>query len=602
MLVFVIKEDSVEMTNDELLFDNFDATKLSDTTLLWPQRLDVIVELGLIFAKDATEKASISAADILKRHFRANMVAIFYKKGQQAFRFCLAGSSFPISLQANRWDDFVKPLDNSRQITRLKSFTIPGFERRLTYGIAFRLIVSNIDIGGVFLGRNTKDWTLEEEVVLSKIAELLSPIIDIRREREREEAERKAAENALARSEKHLRQFFEESLDMIYSADSKDTIIDINSAGLKLLGYNTKAPVLGKPMLELVNDPSSRKTFFEKIRKNGSVEDYEIVLRKRDGSLAYCVESAHATLDKNSNVSSINGIIKDLTDRITNERELWAANVELIELNEKLKKTQSLMVQQEKLASIGQLAAGIAHEINNPIGFLKSNHASIFKYLDIFHSIWKDALASGDHRLAVINQKNDLDILFSDLEAIKSESDEGFLRIIKIVADLMNFSRVDSSDSYGLYDVNAGIRSTLTVAKNIVKYVADVQLDLSEVPQILARGGEINQVILNIIVNAAQAIEAQKRADKGEIRIKTDASEDWLRLMICDDGPGIPDGIKEKIFDPFFTTKAPGNGTGLGLSVSYDIIVRRHNGKISCESTPENGTIFTIELPILPIK
>ncbi len=169
---------------------------------------------------------------------------------------------------------------------------------------------------------------------------------------------------------------------------------------------------------------------------------------------------------------------------------------------------------------------------------------------------------------------------------------------MRIVGNLKNFSRTDQGAEFELYDVNEGIASTLVVARNEIKYVAETRETLGDLPRIMARGGEINQVILNILVNAAQAIESQKRTEKGLIEIETRLEGEWVRIVIRDDGPGIPDGNLTRVFDPFFTTKEPGKGTGLGLSISYDIVVTKHGGRLSAESEPGKGSSFIIELPI----
>jgi len=148
------------------------------------------------------------------------------------------------------------------------------------------------------------------------------------------------------------------------------------------------------------------------------------------------------------------------------------------------------------------------------------------------------------------------------------------------------------------YDLNEGIKATLVVTRNAIKYDADVETDLSQLRLIYCHSGQINQVLLNILVNAAQAIKTQERDDRGTITIRTYASDDGVVCEISDDGPGIPAEVVSKIFDPFFTTKPPGKGTGLGLSVSYGIIVNKHNGELLVDSTVGEGTKFTIKLPI----
>jgi signal transduction histidine kinase len=272
-------------------------------------------------------------------------------------------------------------------------------------------------------------------------------------------------------------------------------------------------------------------------------------------------------------------------------------NLELAEANLKLQKTQNLMVQREKLASIGQLAAGVAHEINNPIGFLKSNLIMLEKYFGKIEKYWGD--------LQLDNQEDDInpersrvmEKIFDEAKAIFSEGRDGFDRIVRIVGSLKNFSRVDSQAAMCSFDLNAGIESTIVVAWNEIKYVSELRKNLGDIPHIKANGSEINQVILNIIVNAAQAIGNPPRDGKGLIEISTRMEGDNVIITIHDNGPGIPKDALNKVFDPFYTTKEPGKGTGLGLSISYDIIVNKHSGAIWVESEQGLGTTFYISLP-----
>jgi two-component system, NtrC family, sensor kinase len=204
----------------------------------------------------------------------------------------------------------------------------------------------------------------------------------------------------------------------------------------------------------------------------------------------------------------------------------------------------------------------------------------------------------GSVTVGEIEKRLDLPSMFAEFDQLFAESDEGFARIVRIVANLKSFSRVDQGGEFELFDVNGGIESTLVVAWNEIKYVAVIKKELGELPRIKARGGEINQVILNLLVNAAQAIESQKRSEKGLIAIETSLRGDRVRIVVNDDGPGVPEAISTRIFDPFFTTKEPGKGTGLGLSISFDIIVTKHRGSLKLESRPGQGTSFIIELPV----
>jgi two-component system NtrC family sensor kinase len=558
--------------------------------------LKTSAELCTIFAQDDSEKANVAAVDILRRHFEAQGAALFYVNGRDDFRFCLAGSEYPISLPEARWRQSIGPVGSGA--VRFGPWAVPGFGETLEHWISIVLYSSGSALGHVLLGKGGEAWSEQDELALIAIADTISPIVSVRIERERIGVERREAELRLAKNERRLRSFFEDSRDMIYTSNPLDIVTAVNAAGLALTGRKRKADIEGRPFSALALNASDRELFLRRIRKEGYVEDYEIVLKKEDGGTVFCLDTAHTLKGPAGEIVEIQGIVKDITDRIKNEGELWKANLELAEANMRIQQTQAIMVQQEKLASIGQLAAGVAHEINNPIGFLKSNNAMLKKYVGKLRSAWEEARETAGLGLGAIEERRGLPALFDDFEIIFAESAEGFSRIITIVGNLKNFSRIDQAAEYGLYDVNAGIENSLVVAWNEIKYVAEVRKDFGELPQIKARGGEINQVVLNILVNAAQAIEAQKRSEKGLIEIETRRKGAQVRIVVRDDGPGIPEDARTRVFDPFFTTKEPGKGTGLGLSISYDIIVTKHGGSISVESEPGRGTAFIIDLPI----
>lgn len=278
---------------------------------------------------------------------------------------------------------------------------------------------------------------------------------------------------------------------------------------------------------------------------------------------------------------------------------------------EKLKRTQSQLIQKEKMAGIGQLAAGVAHEMNNPLGFVTSNFNMLGEYvkrlLDLiaaYREFVQGMSGDGDEeikeailQLRQLEKQKKLAFLLEDLEPLFSESKEGLARVGEIIKALRIFSRVDVANQYEDYDLNAGVETTLVVARNEIKYVADVNTDFQNIPTAKAIGGQINQVLLNLLVNGAQAIKSAQLADKGMIRVSTFVDGEYIGCSITNNGPVIPQEIQNRIFEPFFTTKPIGEGTGLGLSISYDIIVNQHGGKISFVSTLEGGTIFTIKLP-----
>lgn len=268
-----------------------------------------------------------------------------------------------------------------------------------------------------------------------------------------------------------------------------------------------------------------------------------------------------------------------------------------------LKDTQSQLIHSEKMASIGQLAAGVAHEINNPVGFVKSNLGTIHDYFQDLISLVRAyesmgaTMANGEDpapflpEISRIREEMDLDFILDDHKAVITESLEGMDRVGRIVSDLKDFSHMNAVELEPA-DINQCIESTLNIAWNELKYKARIIRDFHPLPEVLCVPQKLNQVFMNLLVNAAQAIEKQ-----GTITIRTRAAQTTVTVAIEDTGSGIPEDVLPKIFDPFFTTKPVGKGTGLGLNISYNII-RKSGGDIRVESTPGSGTTFLVEIPI----
>lgn len=270
------------------------------------------------------------------------------------------------------------------------------------------------------------------------------------------------------------------------------------------------------------------------------------------------------------------------------------------------KALQAQLIQSEKLASIGQLAAGVAHEINNPTGFVMSNLGTLKGYVTAFRKTLAayDALAAAaadgnGHdmhgalaRVKEIQQEEDLAYIMDDVDGLLGDSLDGMERIRDIVQGLKSFARIDENERMKEADINEGIEATLKIVWNELKYKCTVNKELGPLPRILCNLGQLNQVFMNLLVNAAHAIP-----DQGEITIKTEATDDQVIVRISDTGSGIAPESIPRLFDPFFTTKPAGKGTGMGLSISHGI-VEEHNGTITVDSQLGKGTTFTIRLPI----
>jgi len=273
---------------------------------------------------------------------------------------------------------------------------------------------------------------------------------------------------------------------------------------------------------------------------------------------------------------------------------------ELEKAYSELKASQSAVLQREKMASIGQLAAGVAHEINNPMGFITSNLGTLGKYTKKLTEFINDQTAlctsvQKDELMETLQEKRKklkVDYILDDLDALITESLDGAERVKRIVQNLKTFSRVDESE-YKDADINECIESTLNIVWNELKYKATMHKEYQSLPPVKCYPQQLNQVFMNLLVNAAHSIEKQ-----GEITIKTWNGNGFINISISDTGCGIPAENVDKIFEPFFTTKEVGKGTGLGLSISYEII-KKHKGDIMIKSEIGKGTDFTIRIPLV---
>lgn len=420
----------------------------------------------------------------------------------------------------------------------------------------------------------------------------------------------KNLKDRLCHSDIPFRSVFDQLPDMMWICRQDGRLVEINSAGVKLLAYDSRNDILSRDYLYNLFQNHKNYLMWQKLMaKQGYVHDFEATLVRKNGSIVPVEITACPIRDEADRVYAYAGIARDITSGVKNVMDAHKKNVELIDSLLSVRNAQPKLIQQEKLASIGQLAAGIAHELNNPIGFISSNFTSLRSYLRVIKEyivvceqslgLYSDQGQSSNvgSKIRSFRDEKKLDYILGDIENLVKESMEGVYRITEIVTSLRNFSRTDNETKIESYDINEALESTLVVAKNEIKYVADVEKEFSVVPRIECIGSEINQVLLNILINAAQAIESQRRSDRGLIRIRTYADPESLYCEISDNGPGIPQDIVSRVFDPFFTTKDVGEGTGLGLNISYDIVVHKHHGELSVRSEEGKGATFTMKLP-----
>jgi signal transduction histidine kinase/CheY-like chemotaxis protein len=426
--------------------------------------------------------------------------------------------------------------------------------------------------------------------------------------------ERKRSEQLLWESRGKLNAILESIGDPMIMLDKNLSITWSNGATRKVLGDGGTAQTCFG-LFHGQNTPcQSGPCIVREAFQDGKPHSYDIQVVDREGQTRYFHCTANAALrDKEGNPTAVIEIARDITDRKSVEI-IKAAYAKVEKANRDLKEMQFQLVQSEKLASIGQLAAGVAHEMNTPVGFVACNFETLESYMKKIRSLLEaynelvrrvQAETEGEPMEAVrliqeLRDKIKLDFILKDLDCLFEDSREGLERVTDIIRNLRDFARADRASDFTSHDINDGLKATLTVARNEIKYDADVVTELGDIPHVYCNPGQINQVFLNLLINAAQAIRSQQRQAKGSIRIRTYHEGTDVICEVQDDGPGIPAANLRKIFDPFFTTKPPGKGTGLGLSVSYDIIVNKHKGQILVESEENRGTKFTIRLPLTP--
>ena len=318
---------------------------------------------------------------------------------------------------------------------------------------------------------------------------------------------------------------------------------------------------------------------------------HEMELRTSSGQRIW-VQLIAYVIDPNNPTAGAWWLIQDRTEVRRVQDALHDNYERMKQTNARLEEAQNQLLQAEKMASIGQLAAGVAHEINNPVGFVSSNLNSLRRYVESLlqlldaHEAGLDAI-----ELDKIRQSVDMEFIKDDLPQLLQESEEGLTRVKKIVQDLKDFSRVDQADWQDA-DLNAGLNSTLNVVMNEVKYKAEVKKLYGQLPAVRCLAAQLNQVFMNLIVNAAHAIE-----QRGVITLSTGVAEDFAWVEVADSGRGMTPEVQRRIFEPFYTTKAVGQGTGLGLSLSFSI-VQKHGGRIEVESEIGVGTRFRVWIPL----
>ncbi len=462
------------------------------------------------------------------------------------FYFCLAMAAFSISRGVGHLLRIMLVMGGQEKIWRMLSPWSGGFNTLLMISVASATIYYHTGLAAYRAIRGEAEKLSKANQKLAETADELQQVNtdleDIVEERTRE----------LSKSEKKFRHFFENSKDMVYFCDIEGKITHINQSGLKMLGFD--GPPEQFNFLSFFKDDKTLDQYLAAISENGFVSDFEMELQSNDGSARHILLSANAIVDKNGFMIGCEGIAKDMT---------------------RLRNMTDQLIRQEKMASVGQVAAGVAHEINTPLGIILGYSQLMMDDFDKTSEV------------------------YGNLQVIERQTKV----CRKIVADLLKFSRQSNSTRIEI-DLTEVIEDVLAVTEHYlnISHILVTRSFEKNLPRIIGDAEKLRQVFINLFNNAHHAME-----DGGVITISTRYNQkaDEVIATVRDTGSGIPEKIQSKIFDPFFTTKEVGKGTGLGLSVTYGII-RDHGGVIGVESPVADpatgqktqGTAFHVRLPV----
>jgi PAS domain S-box-containing protein len=567
------------------------------------------------------DKLQIAKIDLTQSEDTLRLSQIFSKVG-----------SWEWNIETNKlvWSELMRPMfglssaENEDEVTyEIFINAIHPEDRSAVLKAIDNCINNNMDYNiehRIIWSDGTVHWLHERGNVLhdkdNNPVRMLGLVHDITKKKEAEEALNKSAMQSIqdhiklslehkrrVASEEKLSNILDIAPEAIIVINGNQEISVFNKGAEKIFGYKADE-IMGKSLDLLIPDNLAD---IHKINVVSFISSSDIARKmgarksingKRKNGDEFPCGASISKIQKNEEWFCT-VILRDLSDQIKAQTELIKEKNEQGQLIIKLQDAQDQLLQSEKMASIGQLAAGVAHEINNPVGYINSNIGSLKKYLDDVFKLL-DTYESSEinitdntaiEKIKAIKQEIEIDYLKNDIKDLITESEEGVSRVKKIVQDLKEFSHVGEAE-WQWANLHTGLDSTLNIVHNELKYKADVIKEYGNLPDIECIVSQLNQVFMNILVNAAHAIE-----QRGTITVRSGTEDNGVWIEIEDSGKGMNEETKRRIYDPFYTTKPVGKGTGLGMSLSFKII-EKHNGKIEVKSELGKGTCFHLWLPI----
>jgi PAS domain S-box-containing protein len=394
---------------------------------------------------------------------------------------------------------------------------------------------------------------------------------------------------ALRSAERRYRQLFQRSPAGMIRVTKDGRILDSNLAAAQMFGFESPEALMAEPMGARYFDIAERNEVLARLGSEGLIRDMERAFRRKDGTVVWLVTTITAIEE---------GAVQVYDGMMINVSEKKRLEVDLLHA--------------QKLEAVGSLAAGIAHEINTPVQFVSDNTRFLEDSLGSVNELVEgydrllasvgtlDWPADPKRWIQSLRTKADWDFVRAETPKALGQMQEGLARVAEIVRAMKEFSRVDQSPEMAMADLNKSLETTLVVARNEFKYVAEVNTKLGALPPVMCHVGDLNQVFLQLVINAAHAIEdvVEGTHTLGRIDIRTRHAGEWVEIDISDTGTGIPTDIRDKVFNPFFTTKQVGRGSGQGLTLARSIVVDRHGGMLTFDTEMGKGTTFHVRLPV----